>query len=367
MKNLKNLLIPVIGIGLLSSCGKKLQETNPVRKDVTETVFASGFLEAKQTYQLVAQSDGYLVELNFRENDIVNQGQVLAIIDNKQNEINKESANALYNIAQQNLRSDSPQLAQAKIVMDNAKQKLVFDEEQAVRLKKLWELNSISKIDYETAELKLQTSKAEFLKASENYNLVKQQAEQQLVINKSQKNANAILLGFNQIKAVYNGKVYQRFKEKGDFVRKGDVIATIGDAYFLYANVSIDESSISQVKVGQEAIIQLNTHKKKTYKGKVAEILPAFNEQTQSFTCKIHFSDSLDFKIVNTQLQVNIITGISKNALLIPRNYLQYGNLVTVKGEKAPVKIETKFISTDWVQVLSGLDDNTTIITDKIK
>lgn len=367
MKHTIKSIMFLAAIGLLSSCGKKIQETNPIRKDVTETVFASGNLEANQTYQLVAQSDGYLVELNFKENDIVNQGQVLAVIDNKQNEINKESANALYNIAQQNLKSDAPQMAQAKIVTDNAKQKLDFDEQQAKRFKKLWESNSISKVDYETAELKFQTSKAEYSKALENYNLNKQQAEQQLVINNAQKNANAVLLGFNEIKAIYTGKVYKRFKEKGDFVRKGDIIATIGDANLLYAKVSIDESSISQVKVGQEAVIQLNINKEKTYKGKVAEILPAFNEQTQSFICKIHFNESLDFNIINTQLQVNIITGNSKNALLIPRNYLQYGNLVTIKGEKDPSKIETKFISSEWVQVLSGLDENTTIITDKIK
>jgi multidrug efflux pump subunit AcrA (membrane-fusion protein) len=367
MKNTKKSIILLAAISLLSSCGKKFQETNPIRKDVTETVFASGNLEANQTYQLVAQSDGYLVELNFKENDVVNKGQVLAVIDNKQNEINKESANALYNIAQQNLKSGAPQLAQANIVIDNAKQKLDFDEQQAKRLKKLWESNSISKVDYETAELKFQTSKADYSKALENYNLNKQQAEQQLVINNAQKNANAVLLGFNQIKAVYTGKVYQRFKEKGDFVRKGDIIATIGDANMLYAKVSIDESSIFQVKVGQEAVIQLNINKEKTYKGKVAEILPAFNEQTQSFICKIHFIDPLDFNIINTQLQVNIITGTSKDALLIPRNYLQYGNLVTIKGEKDPIKIETKFISSEWVQVLSGLDENTTIITDKIK
>lgn len=367
MTKFKRSVLLIAAIGLLSSCGKKVQETNPIRKDVTETVFASGHLEAHQTYQLVAQSDGYLIELNFKENDIVNHGQVLAVVDNEQNVINKESANALYDIAQQNLRPGAPQLAQAEIAMENANQKLVFDEEQAKRLKKLWESNSVSKVDYESAELKYKTSKAEYLKALENYNLVKRQAEQQLIINKAQKNANAVVLDFNQIKAIYTGRVYQLFKEKGDFVRKGDIIATIGDANFLYAKVSIDESSISQVKVGQDAVIQLNTNKQKTYKGKVAEILPAFNEQTQSFIGKIHFIDSLDFNIINTQLQVNIITGTSKNALLIPRNYLQYGNLVTIKGEKEPIKIETKFISSEWVQVLSGLDEKTTIVTDKIK
>lgn len=367
MKGINTLIILIWGSGLLTSCGKKVEETMPVRKDVTETVFASGFLEANHTYQLVAQSDGYISELNFKENDIVYKGQVLALIDNKQFEINKVSAGALYEIAQKNVLPNAPQLAQIKIAMDNAKYQVDFDNQQVARLKPLAASGSIPQIEYETALLKYESSKAEFLKVQENYSLVKQQAEQQLVINEAQNNNNNVLVAFNQLKAIYSGRVYQRFKERGDFVRKGEVIATIGDADFLYANVSIDEGSISKVKLGQEVIIQLNTKKEKTYKGKVAEILPSFNIQTQSFICKIHFTESLDFKIVNTQLQVNIITGISQNALLIPRKYLQYGNLVTVKGEKEPIKIETKFISTEWVQVLSGIDDNTVLITDKVK
>jgi HlyD family secretion protein len=114
-------------------------------------------------------------------------------------------------------------------------------------------------------------------------------------------------------------------------------------------------------------VVQLNTHKNKNYKGKVAEILPTFNEETQSFDCKIQFTDSLDFGILNTQLQANIITGINKNALLIPRNYLDYGNLVKVKDRKEPVKVQTRFVSSEWVQVESGIDENTVLVTENIK
>jgi len=39
---------------------EKTEETTPIRKDVTETVFASGVLEANNTYSLTAQTDGYL-------------------------------------------------------------------------------------------------------------------------------------------------------------------------------------------------------------------------------------------------------------------------------------------------------------------
>jgi RND family efflux transporter MFP subunit len=350
---------------VLSACGKKTNETTPTRKDVIETVFASGILEADGTYALRAQSDGYLVQVSFKENDLVKAGQVIALVDNKQNVINTESANTLFEIAQSNTSLTAPLLAQAKTSMETAKEKMEFDGEQTQRYKKLWEANSISKVDYESMALQYQTSQGNYKNALENYNHQKQQADQQLAINKAQKNANNVLTAFNQIKAVYAGKVYSKLKQNGDYVRKGDEIATIGNANLIYAKVSIDESSIAKIKVGQEAVVQLNVNKEKNYKGTVAEILPTFNEQTQSFICKVYFVDALGFTIINTQLQVNIITGTAKNALLIPRKYLGFGNTVTVKGANEPVKVKTKFVSSEWVQVESGLDETAVIITDK--
>jgi multidrug resistance efflux pump len=178
---------------------------------------------------------------------------------------------------------------------------------------------------------------------------------------------NKVLTSYNQIRAVFTGKVYQKFKQKGDFVRKGDIIAKIGDANVIYAKISIDESNIRKIKIGQEAVIQLNTNKEKVYKGQIAEILPSFDEATQSFTCKVTFIDTLDFTIVNTQLQANIIIGVNKNALLIPRNYLSFGNYVTVKGNTQPVQVKTHFVSSEWVQIDAGIDENTTLITDNPK
>lgn len=363
----KIVLISFVSAILLSSCGKKTEETKPIVKDITETVFASGALEANETYSLTAQSDGYLVEVAFKENDLVNAGQVLAVIENKQKELNTESANALYEIAQKNSLPGSALLTQARNNIAIAKEKMDFDSIQAARYKKLLESNSVAMAEYENARLQYQNSKGNYQNALENYKLQKQQADEQLVINKTQKHVNAVVSGYNQIRALSAGKIYKKLKQKGDFVRTGDVIAVVGDANVLFAKVSIDESSISKVKVGQEAVIQLNTNADKTYKGEVTEILPSFNEETQSFSCKVYFTDDLDFKVANTQLQVNIITGTSRNALLIPRNYLAFGNLVTVKGNKTPVKVQTKFVSNEWVQIISGIDENTILVTENIK
>jgi multidrug efflux pump subunit AcrA (membrane-fusion protein) len=366
MKNLIKTIFLFIGLISVSSCGKKTTETKPIRKDVTETVFASGILVPENQYNLTSLSDGYIKKLNIDEGDIVTKNQLLAIVDNEQSIINAQSAGELLTIAAANTNPNAPALKQAEINVELAKQKLIQDQKQADRYKKLYELNSVSKLEYENMVLNLNNSKTNFLSLQENYKLLKQQADQQLIIQKSQKDANSVSKNYNEIKAIVGGKVYELKKELGDYIRKGDVIAVIGNQEKLYALLSVDESNISKVKLGQKVIIQLNTQLQKNYNGIVTEIYPAFDEQTQSFYCKVEFEDTLNFKISGTQLQGNIIIENKKNVLVIPRNYLGYGNKVKLKGDNEII-VETGFISNDWVEIVNGLDEKSIIIADKIK
>jgi multidrug resistance efflux pump len=362
----RKLILSLATACLLTACGKKTQETTPIRKDVIETVFASGILEAKNTYTLKAQADGYLSAVNFEEGNIVNSGQILAVVDNKESGFNQESAKDLYDIAQSNTQNNAPALLQAQNTIGLNKQKMEQDFVQFQRYKKLWEDNSIAKIDLENSELQYKTSKTNYESSLENYKQIKQQAEQQVISNKAMKEINTLVLNKNQIKAQKSGKVYKKYKQIGDYVTRGEAIALIGESSEIYAKVNIDESNIHRIKVGQEALLQLNTNKDKTYRGTVAEIYPAFDENTQSFICKITFNETLDFTIVNTQLQSNITVATTKNALLIPRNFVDFGGNVEIKGKKEKVKITTKFASSDWVQVLSGITDNTILVTDNL-
>ena len=65
-------------------------------------------------------------------------------------------------------------------------------------------------------------------------------------------------------------------------------------------------------------------------------------------------------------MQANIIVERTKNALLIPRNYVDFACFVQIKGQEEKVKIKTKFMSNEWVQVLSGINENTILITENI-
>jgi len=271
MKKLNYIILLISSLVLFSSCGKNPETVKPERKSITETVFASGVLVPENQYNLTAQSDGYIINLNFEEGDIVKNGDLLAVIDNKTYDINSQSADLLLKIAQDNTSPNAPALKQVEANMNAAEIKMNQDKQQAERYKKLYESNSVSKIEYENMQLAYENSKANFISLQENYRLQKQIAEQQLISQQSQSGVNKVLQSNNELRAIVGGRVYTKHKELGDNVRKGEVIAVIGNPSNLYAELSIDESSISKIKLNQDVIIQLNTHKNQNFNAKITD------------------------------------------------------------------------------------------------
>lgn len=360
-------IVTVLAITMaMVSCGKKTITTQPERKDITELVFATGVLKADNEYSLTAQAEGYITAIYFEEGDEFKAGKIMAVIDNKQARVNATQSDRLLKIAKTNATESSPLFQQVKANVAVAREKIKLDEQHVERYRKLYESNSIAKVEYENMQLNLSNSTAALKVLEEQYNNLQIQANQQVEIQKQQSGVNNSIVVYNRVVTVVGGKVYKKRKELGDYVRKGDVIAEIGNPAKIYAYLSIDESNISKVKLQQPVIIQFNTHKDINYDGVVTEIYPAFDEQTQSFYCRAEFTKEPEFKISGTQLQGNIIIGNKKNILVIPRNFLKYGNKVRIKG-KGDVIVETGFISNDWVEILKGLDENTIIETDKTK
>lgn len=360
MKKISLFLSIILAI-FLFSCGKKTETTTVQRKDITEMVFATGSLKADDEYLVAAQADGYLKTLNFEEGDVINAGKVLAIIDNKQSLVNVNQTGKLLAIAKANASENAPLIQQIRININLAKEKLKQDELQAERFRKLLETNSIAKVEYENAALNVLNTKANIKALEEQIANLQVNANQQVIVQQQQNEVSNAVADYNQIIAYVSGKVYKKRKQLGDYVKKGDVIAVVGNPNKIYANLSIDESNMSKIKLGQSVVIQLNTNAQKTYKAQLAEILPAFDEATQSFYVKAFFSENLDFTITGTQLQANILIGEKKNVLVIPRSYLGFGNKVLIEKKKL-ANVKTGIISTDWVEITGGLTENQSIL-----
>lgn len=343
------------------------QEIRPTRKDISEIVFASGSLESDNKYNLTAQTDGNIIKLNLVEGAAVAVNQLVAVIDNKQNIISTNNAAEQLKIAQYNNTDNAPLLQQIKANIEAAKEKLSQDIIQEQRYLELYNQSSVTKVELEKMQLSTKTSRANLAALEQQYKSVQQQNKQQYITQSNAVKGSVVNQENNQVKIVAAGKVYKKVKQVGDYVRRGDVIAIIANENLLYAKLNVDENSIDKVKVGQSVTIQLNTQKNKKYTGVVSEILPVFDEPSQSFIVKVQFTEKPDFTVNGTQLEANILIGEKKNTLLIPRNYVSFGNKVQLKDSDDLKTIETGIVSTEYVEVISGLTENDILVPIKPK
>jgi multidrug efflux pump subunit AcrA (membrane-fusion protein) len=351
---MKNSLFLLLTLSTLVSCGTK-EEGKPVVQDIKELVFASGELEWDNSYNLTAQTDGILVNATFDVGNKVTENQIIASIDNKTNENNTASAKDLVVISKENLTENAPALQQLQQNIKFAESKYQQDKTQAERYKRLYDSQSIAKVEYENMQLAAENSLSQLNALKKQYQQVLQQSKQSYINTENQLKNNQVVLGYNKLVVPQKGTIIKKLKFSGDYVKKGDVIAVIADENKVEGVLNVDENSIGKVKIGQTVFVQLNTNKNEVYNAKISEILAAFDEQTQSFICKVIFDKPLNTSLYGTQLEANILVGEKKNALLIPRNFLGFGNKVMVKGKDEAIIVKTGIVSTDYVEILDGI------------
>ncbi|MBK8082069.1 MAG: HlyD family efflux transporter periplasmic adaptor subunit [Saprospiraceae bacterium] len=353
-------LTGLTAISFLSCKKDSTTEVRPFRQDIQEWVFAPGQIEWDDMYNLTAQTDGILIGADGDIGDIVTKGQVFALVDNRSSIINTGTSRQQLEIAEENVSSKAPALLQLKENIRFAEDKYMQDKTQADRYERLFQSQSISRLEYENVGLAAKNSLASLEALKKQYDILMQQARQQKIVSKGQLKNNEIVKAYNKILVLNDGTIIKKLKNTGDFVRRGDVIATVANSKKIEIVLTIDENSIKKIQTGQPATIRLNTDKDKIYKGKVSEILSAFDANSQSFICKIKLDEFLpkEINIYATPLEGNILTGEKKNALLIPREYMGYGNSVLLSGQDKKTNIKTGIISTDFVEVISGLTEN---------
>jgi len=351
----------------VSACKPKYDEISPKTGPVTEAVFASGSIEPKDAYTLTSLSDGFIVKSYVTENDLVHDGQLLFELDNRQQHTQVQIAQTNLEYARIGASDNSPALSQIKAQIDAAKAKMENDHTTLSRYERLIATNSVSKQDLDNARLNYQSSLSSYQALQESYKSTADKVRQDLAVTQSQLQNAVAGNQYFKLVAIGTSKVYQIFKKQGDLVRKGDQVAQLGNPDSIVINLDIDEGSISKVKVGQQALVELNTEKNKTYEAHISKIYPHFNETSQSYKVEARFVKEMPGLISGTQLQANIITNKKENTLLIPHVYVVNGNKVWVRrGEKIDTAtITTGIISDEWIEVLGGITANDKIVKTK--
>src|SRR4051812_15192712 len=92
---------------LLFSCSRSGSTVRPVRKDIIETVYASGKIISENEYHVFALSNGTVKQKAVKEGDLVKKDQTLYVIDNEAPAARLEAARSNFENARSNLSSES--------------------------------------------------------------------------------------------------------------------------------------------------------------------------------------------------------------------------------------------------------------------
>ena len=339
-------LFTLLAIKSCSNSGAIQVTTEKVqRRTIIETVSANGKVQPEVELKITSDVSGEIVEVNVKEGDRVNKGDLVVKIKPNTYQSAVERAMASMNNMQANLANSKAQLSQTKAQFANA-------ESSFNRNKKLFDQGAISQSDYDLAKSQFETTKAQVEAAEENvkasaFNITSAQAS----VNEAQENLNK-----TSIFAPVSGTVSKLSKKKGERVAgnqfaEGTEILVLANLNEMEVNVDVNENDIVRVHMNDTADIQVDAYLDRKFKGTVTEIANSANttgvtaDQVTNFTVKIRvLQDSYKDLIVNNNspfrpgmsATVDIHTKRVVNVLSLPIQ------AITTRSDSAMKKDEKK-------------------------
>ena len=221
---------------------------------VTGTVVSDGQKMIGSRYM------GYIKKVNVKVGDHVKREDVLYEMESAEFDIMKSQADLM--------------LEQSKIVVEFWRKRLENINKKRKRLEK--------KANYAIGDIDDLTSKAENVKAMLD--------SAQVMVEQANIKARqmASLFNYLKMKAPSDGVIVRRNIKVGDMIMPGMLTIMMVDTEDLEVHVSVSESIISKVSVGQKLVVKIPSIKYSTV-GTIKAIVPAANPMTHKIQMRITF------------------------------------------------------------------------------
>jgi HlyD family secretion protein len=349
---------------LLAACSKSDDSIKPIEKPLMEAVYASGFVVSKDEYEVIAQAEGHVSDKLVTDGDVVKKGEPIYIIESDQQSARNRIARETYALAARNYNDGSPVLSELKAAMETSYTKMQFDSTNFIRYSNLVKNNAASKADFDRMKLAYDNSKNEYVLQKSRY----ERTKNQLYLDLQSAKNNLVIASDEEgryvVRSEVHGRVFMTTKDKGELIRRGEVIAVVGkeDAYYLQLNV--DELDVQRVKEGQEALVKIDAYPSKIFRAEVKKVYPLVDRKQQAVRVDADLKEALPGWFSGLALEANIVINKKDRALVIPKSSLLPGDSVMIQTDEGDQKIKVKrgIETLDEVEIVEGLDTSNLIV-----
>jgi len=317
--------------------------TAPVQKmTLTSTVDGTGNIELPKTVSVTPSVPGEVSGLELKVGDEVESGQVLFTLVNPQLDVGVAEAQNAYDKALLAVEVAKLDLTSAKSSLAN----LYSSNHTTLQLKQ-------AKAAVTSAELAV-TSARNALASAE------------IALKEAEKNAAA-----RTVTAPISGVITALAVENGDTVSGagGTAALVITDPGVYQATITLAESDISQVEVGQKAILTYDALPDLTQAGRVTRVdLAGANESGVVSYTVVVTPDEMDESVRGGMtVSVSIITQVAEDVLAVPSSAVKSsarGKYVQILQDGQPTNVAVEVgVSTDsYTEITSGLSEGQEVI-----
>ncbi len=295
------LVIPMIGVGYFAynqlvvvpqqQAKSKVQTAAVERSNLSIVVSANGTVQPQQSVNVSPKTSGILKQLLVKEGDSVQQGQVLAYMDdsNLRGQLRQAQGNLAATEAnlQKTIGGNRQQVtAQAKAKLQDSQFALRLAQDDLQRNQTLNQTGAISKQAFDTALTARDRAQAQVKQDREALNLSQAGAQQEDIdqaraqVTAAQGAVQIIQSNINDtvLRAPFSGTVARKFADPGAFVTPttsgSSVTSATSSSILSLASTNqvvaqVTEANISQIRLGLVATIQADAYPGKTFTGQV--------------------------------------------------------------------------------------------------
>lgn len=353
----------------------------PIIQDVTLTCEVVGCVTPWKTVQVSSESAGRVDSLHFEKGDRVEQGSILAVIDQSKAKAFYDQAKAQYDIAvsshEKMMALTRPQeLAIAETQLQQAKDQYQEAEKTYKRLKALLGSGDIRQSEFDAAQTVYNVTNRAVLTAEKQVELARIGARQEDLAGSAARVAQAEAslrlakeqLDDSRITAPLKGIITNKFIEAGEIARPGSPIAVVVDMSRVKIATRIPELDAARIQTNYPVEVRIDALPGQIFYGRLSFLSVAADDASHSFPAEVAVENPEDLLRAGMICRLNFVQEIRPGALLVEGDALYVRDnkrgVFGIQDDRAVFKpIRTGAIIGNLFIVESGIERDEMLIT----
>jgi len=351
------------------------------RTSIEKTVVTEAILFPRQQAAIVPKISAPVQKFLVKRGSQVREGQLLAVLENRDLAAAAQDAKGAYEQAQANYETTTSaalpeEIRKAEADEQQAKQALDAQEKVFQSRQQLFDEGALPRKE-------LDQSRVDITSARNQYALAKKHLDALMAIGKQQElkaaagqleSAKGKFLGakaqleYSEIRSPINGFITDRPLYPGEMAAAGTPLLTVMDLSSVIAKAHVPQSEAASLKVGDKAMIRLPGFEG-AVEGKVTVVSPALDPNSTTVEVWVEANNAKHALKPGTSVKLSIAAQTVKNALVVPATSVITAadgtSSVMIAGSDGRAHQKTVKLGIrngDDLQILDGVSENDKVV-----